>query len=166
MSRSLWQSLWVGLTRNVAFTAPAAEDERLRGRTYAIPFEDVWQAALRLMGGGLKRWEIVESDDQEGIIRGVAHGRLERSTSNLTVRIVLDANAQTRVDALSASRVARADLGLNARRLHRFFRALDAALERSRGRTIDELRVDPAGRARGGPGGGGGRGSVQGAGVG
>lgn len=128
MSGGLWQSIRVALTRNVAFTAPGAEDARLRGRTYPIPFEDVWQACLRLIGGGLKRWEVLESDDQEGIIRGRVYGRLERSTSTFTVRVILDANAQTRVDGLSASRVGRADFGVNARRLHRFFRALDKAL--------------------------------------
>ena len=119
---------WLGLTRNVAFTAPGAEDERLRGRTYAIPFEDVWQASLQLVSGGLKRWELLEYDDREGIIRGIAHGRLKRFTSAVTIRISLDVDAQTRVDALSASRVGRMDLGVNTRRLHRFFRALDRAM--------------------------------------
>ena len=158
MSRSLWESVWVGLTRNVAFTAPGAEDERLRGRTYAIPFEAVWQASLRLLGGGLKRWEIVESDDQEGIIRGAVRGRIERTGSAITVRIVLDANAQTRVDALSASRVGRADFGFNARRLHRFFRALDQARAAERGQPIAAFRIEPARARRPGP--------VEGAGVG
>lgn len=158
MSRSVWESVWVGLTRNVAFTAPGAEDERLRGRTYAIPFESVWQASLRLMGGGLKRWEIVESDDQEGIIRGAVRGRLERTGSSVTVRIVLDANAQTRVDVLSASRVGRADLGFNARRIRRFFRALDRELAAERGQPIAAFRIEPA-RAPG-------PGPLEGAGVG
>lgn len=131
---------WLGLTRNVAFTAPAAEDERLRGRTYAIPFEDVWQASLRLVDGGLKRWTLLEFDDREGIIRGTAAGLLPRSTSAVTVRISLDVDAQTRVDALSASRVGRMDLGANSRRLHRFFVALDRALARSRGARLSPLR--------------------------
>ena len=147
MSRGLWESIRVALTRNVAFTAPAAEDERLRGRTYAIPFEEVWQASLRLIGGGLKHWDILESDDQEGIIRGQVRGRFERTTSSFTVRIILDANAQTRVDGLSASRVGRADFGINARRLHRFFRALDSALS-SRERAGGALRADAARKAR------------------
>lgn len=129
MSRELFRKAWLGLTRNVAFTAPAAEDERLRGRTYAIPFEDVWQASLHLVDGGLERWSLLEYDDREGIIRGTARGRLRRSTSSVTIRISLDVDAQTRVDGLSASRVGRMDLGANTRRLHRFFRALDAALK-------------------------------------
>lgn len=144
MSRGLFAALVRGLTRNVAFTSPAASDPRLRGRTYAIPFEDVWQASVELIDGGLKRWRVLEADDREGIIRGVARGRVERFTSAVTVRVTLDVDAQTRVDALSAARVGRADLGVNARRLHRFFTALDHRLEESRGSRISTLRLDPA----------------------
>lgn len=138
-----------GLTRNVAFTAPDAEDPRLRGRTYAIPFEDVWQASLRLVDGGLRRWELLEADDQEGIIRGVAHGILfARFTSDVTVRISLDSDAQTRVDALSASRSGRYDLGSNARKLRKLFRALDRALEETRSVKTETVRVDRDDRVR------------------
>lgn len=128
MTGDLIDKLWLGLTRNVAFTAPAAQDERLRGRTFAIPFEDVWQASLTLVDGGLRRWRLLEFDDREGIIRGIANGRLKRFTSAVTIRVSLDVDAQTRVDGLSASRSGRMDLGVNARRLDRFFRALDAAM--------------------------------------
>lgn len=134
MIRERAHKAWLGLTRNVAFTSPNAEDDRLRGRTYAIPFEDVWQASLHLVGGGLKRWRLLEYDDREGIIRGQARGPLGRMVSAVTVRISLDFDAQTRVDALSASRVGRMDLGVNTRRLHRFFRALDTAMAEARGR--------------------------------
>lgn len=120
--------MWTGLTRNVAFTAPGAEDERLRGRTYGIPFQVVWQAALDLVSGGLKRWELTEHDDEEGIIRGIARSRAPGLDSAITVRITLDPDAQTRVDALSSSLTARADLGSNVRRLSRFFQALDQAV--------------------------------------
>lgn len=148
MIRRLVDAAVRGVTRNVAFTSPGSPDARLRGRTYAIPFEDVWQASVELIDGGLKRWKLLEADDQEGIIRGVARGRLDRFTSAITVRITLDPDAQTRVDALSASRTGRADLGVNARRLHRYFRALDARLEDRRGAGIDSLRLDvPAAQA-------------------
>lgn len=146
MIRRISRKIVLGLTRNVAFTAPGAEDERLRGRTYAIPFEDVWQASLDLVGGGLKRWELLESDDREGIIRGLAHGRLERFTSAVTIRVGLDFNAQTRVDALSAARVGRYDLGTNARRLHRFFIALDRQVKQARSRRETGSRHAPSQR--------------------
>lgn len=136
MTRPLFQSLRTGLTRNMALTAPDAEDPRLRGRTYAIPFETVWQASIALVDGGLSGWSLLESDDGEGVIRGEVHGRLRRFDSRLTLRISLDHDAQTRVDGLCASVVARADLGVNARRLYRFFRDLDKALEAGRGQLV------------------------------
>lgn len=148
MIGELAHKAWLGLTRNVAFTAPGAEDERLRGRTYAIPFEDVWQASLRLVDGGLKRWELLEHDDREGIIRGVAHGRTRRFTSAVTIRISLDPDAQTRVDALAASRVGSRDFGANARRLDRFFRALDSGVAEARTRRRSSPR-SPARHASG-----------------
>lgn len=143
MIRELARSVAQGFTSTVAFTAPGADDPRLRGRTYAIPFDDVWQASLRLVDGGLKRWEVTHADDQEGIIRGVAHGLLfSRFTSTVTIRISLDPDAQTRVDGLSASKEGSYDLGSNARKLRAFFRALDRALEEARSVKIETVRLD------------------------
>jgi hypothetical protein len=139
---SLVDAVVRGFTRNVAFTAPDSSDARMRGRTYAIPFEEVWQASLHLVDGGLRRWELLEADDRDGIIRGVAGSLLDRFSSAITVRITLDFNAQTRVDALSAARTGRYDLGSNARKLRKFFRALDKALEETTGQEIDALRVE------------------------
>lgn len=144
MIRKLFRSAARGLTRNMAMTSPSAEDARLRGRTYAIPFDEVWRDSLELVGGALRGWEIVEADDREGVIRGVAHSRIQRLTSAITIRISLDADAQTRVDGLATSRVARADLGTNARRLRRFFAALDERLADRRGAGIEAFCVDPA----------------------
>lgn len=137
------RSVVEGLTRNVAFTLPDSPDERLQGRTYAVPFEEVWQAASRLLGGGIERWELRETDDEDGILRGVAVGRVDWLAGAVTVRITLDPDAQTRVDALSASRTARGDLGANARHLYRFFTALDRELETRRKTPISAWRLDP-----------------------
>jgi hypothetical protein len=144
VSSGLVQGMASGLTRNVAFTDPSAEDEMLRGRTYPIPFDDVWKASLGLVGGGLRRWELREADDQEGVIRGTARGLVDRLTSAITVRITLDYNAQTRVDALSAFRVGRADFGINRRRLIRFFKSLDDALARGQGHPVHTVQYVPA----------------------
>jgi len=142
VSHGLFDALVRGLTRNAAFTSPGAQDPRLKGRTYAIPFDEVWQVSVDLVGGGMKGWKVLEADDQEGIIRGVARGYVDRLTSAITIRITLDMDAQTRVDGLSASRVGRADLGVNARRLHRYFTTLDRRLEERRGADIQALRLD------------------------
>jgi hypothetical protein len=122
----------LGLTRNVAFTTPDAEDARLRGRTFAIPFEDVWQAAHHVINEQFRHWTLLEEDDREGLLRVEVRGHIKGLASGVTIRIILDPDAQTRVDALSALRVGRRDFGVNARRLARFFRALDRRLETMR----------------------------------
>lgn len=127
--------VWRGLTANAATTAPDATDPRLRGRTYAIPFEQVWQAALALADGGLPRWRLLKANDHDGIIRARARTALLGLEADVTIQIGLDADAQTRVDARAARRAVRADLGVNARRIASFFRALDRDLARPARRT-------------------------------
>lgn len=111
--------------RGYAATAPTADDTLLRGRTYAIPFEDVWQAALRLASGSLSRWSLRSHDDASGVIRAHTRG-VTGATHAITIRIVLDSDAQTRVDAEAEAEGPR-DFGAARRRLLRFFAALDRA---------------------------------------
>jgi hypothetical protein len=125
---------WPWGTRNGAHTARDATDPRLRGRTYAIPFERVWTTALRLANGGTRGWTVVDADDQEGMIRVEARTRFLRSTYFVEVRISLDSDGQTRVDAGLAFHGPRADRHVaarrraNARRLAELFQRLDKAL--------------------------------------
>jgi len=121
--------LWMGLTKSGAATSPNAEDPRLRGRTYAIPFDVVWAAALAVADGGLPRWRLVEADDHEGVIRAESDTGLG-APSDIVITITLDANAQTRVDARAAYRGTRGDMGACTRRIARFFAALDRDLAR------------------------------------
>jgi len=132
------------LTRNLAVTSPTADDPDLRGRTYAIPYERVWRAARRLAGGGLRGWRLVDADDYDGLIRAEARSRLLRRVDEIVIRITLDANAQTRVDARSSSRNARGDLGSSARRLRSFFAALDEELGVPPGAEPPRLPLPPA----------------------
>ena len=115
----------------MAETAQAHEDPRLRGRTYAIPFEDVWNAAMALATVGLRRWRVVASDDEEGVIRAEATTFWRKRIDDVVIRVTLDENAQTRVDASSATREGSA-WGRNERRLRRFFEALDKAVIEAR----------------------------------
>ena len=131
------------LTSNVAETAQAHEDPRLRGRTYAIPFEDVWSAARALATVGLRGWRLVSADDEAGVMNVEATTRLRRRIDDVVIRITLDENAQTRVDARSAARTGSGDLGRNARRLGRFFRALDEAVVEARRHRLDARRGSP-----------------------
>lgn len=106
-------------------------DPRLRGRTYAVPFEEVWQAALELTAGGLFRWTRHEANDTEGVIRASSKS-LTGAMHDITVRVTLDENAQTRVDASAQAHRKLADFGGSKRRLRRFFRKLDVTLARAR----------------------------------
>jgi hypothetical protein len=117
------------LTRNDAETAINEADPRLRGRTYAIPFEQVWQAACSLANGGLRRWRILQADDYEGLIQAESTTLVFRFVDDVLIRVYLDKNAQTRVDMQSRSRKGGVDFGTNARRIRKFFRALDRRLE-------------------------------------
>ena len=117
---------------NVVETAREHTDVRLRGRTYSIPFEDVWSAANALVTVGLRGWRLVSADDEEGTITAEATTFLGKKLDDVVIRITLDENAQTRVDARASAREGGADWGRNARRLRRFFGALDSAVVEAR----------------------------------
>lgn len=114
---------------------PDTEDRPLRGRTYAIPFERVWATALALATEE-RGWTVIRADDQDGLIQAEARRRLTRFVDDVTVRVALDFDAQTRVDVSSASRSDRKDLGANARRVDRFLRLLDRRLDASPGQIL------------------------------
>jgi hypothetical protein len=116
--------------RGFVETTPTARDPRLRGRTYAVPFEDVWQAALKLTGGGLFRWTRHDADDHEGVILASTTS-LAGAVHDVMVRVTLDDEGQTRVDASAQARKPLTNFGRSRRRLRRFFRALDRALART-----------------------------------
>ena len=117
-----------GISAKVAQTVPEDVDPRLRGRTYAIPFQEIWETALEL--ANRRGWTVKESDDEQGVIVGEARSLILRWVADVEVRIGLDENGQTRVDVRSSSRKGFADLGRNARRINRFLRRLDKSLVR------------------------------------
>lgn len=115
------------LTRNRVRTGPDHPDPSLRGRAYAVPYDEVWSRALEIVDGRWG-WRLVDADDLEGVIRAEAKTPVFRFTDDVEIQIGLDDDGQTRVDAASASRVGKADMGTNARRVRRFFRHLDRAV--------------------------------------
>lgn len=117
-------------TRNRAFTDPKADDPRLRGRSYGVPFARVWDAALEV-ARRTRGWTIVSSDPRAGEIVAEAQTPVWKFTDDVWVRLSLDEDGQTRVDMASASRKGGGDLGTNARRIARFLRTLDARLSGS-----------------------------------
>lgn len=108
-------------------TAPDAADPRLRGRTYSIPFQEVWQAVLELVLSQ-PHWIILGADDTAGVITVETPVPVFGSAHDLTIRVTLDRNAQTRVDAISRTRSGKAGWGLHRRRIDRLFRELDRSL--------------------------------------
>ena len=132
-----FQKLRASFAENQAHTHPQHPDESLRGRTYSIPFAQVWKATEALATGGLRGWTTLMADEDLGILRAECQGVLARSSDEVEVRISLDENGQTRVDMSSTSQVTRGDLGRNARRIKKFFRALDRRVEAGPGKIID-----------------------------
>ena len=118
-----------GLLTGTARTSIDATDQRLLGRTYAIPFSRVWDAALDLVRGGLPRWHVRWWDEEAGIIQALSRSRFSRRASDVVIRIRLDEQAQTRVDLRSTSRSRRmGDFGSNTRLIGAFTVALDRIL--------------------------------------
>jgi hypothetical protein len=122
---------------NRAETRPGHPDHSLRGRTYAIPFAKVWAAAVELASGGLRGWSLVEADEDRGVLLAESTTLLFRFVDDVRIEISLDENGQTRVDMASASRVGKADLGQNARRIRKLFRALDRRVGAGPGTILD-----------------------------
>lgn len=125
---TLSNKLQKALGQGAAETRPDATDPRFRGRTYAIPFEDVWQACLLIVREELRGCTVRLANDRDGIIIAEAHTRLPPRIDDVTISVVLDRDAQTRVDMRSITRDGSRDLGANARRIARFFELLDEKL--------------------------------------
>lgn len=117
------------LTVNRVETDPHSEDWRLRGRTYAIPFDRVWKIALELAAADLRGWTVTHWDDESGVIQAEAKTLVLRFIDDVRIDVTLDENGQTRVDLVSSSRASTGDLGRNARRVRRFLKMLDRKLD-------------------------------------
>ena len=125
-----------------AETRPDASDPRLRGRTYSIPFERVWQASMAVLEQ--LNCAVRLANDRDGIIIAKASAFFPRRVDDVTVSIVLDNDAQTRVDMRSITREGKSDLGGNSRRVARFFEMLDRRLgasSRGAGRSAADSAV-------------------------
>lgn len=124
------------LATNRAATDPGSDDPRLVGRTYVIPFEAVWRACMSLVEKH-GRWRLLQADDLAGFIRVRCTTFVFRLEGDLEIRIGLDEHGLTRVDVRSRSRRGRTDLGMNTRRVGRFFQKLDRMLRAESGKILD-----------------------------
>ena len=126
--------------RRIVVTAPDAANPRLRGRTYAIPFDPVWRSALFVARGEMRGWTVVGADDELGIIKVEAVRRLGGQPLRIQVVIRLDDNGQTRVDLHAEA--PRTAPGL-PRVFERFFRRLQVATNATPGLLIDPTSEAP-----------------------
>ncbi|MDX1492678.1 MAG: DUF1499 domain-containing protein [Longimicrobiales bacterium] len=126
-----------GLTEKEAWTSPEAEDPRLRGRTYSITFDAVWEASITVIRKRSKRWTLVLDDDRAGRIDALATSFFRGLETEVVIRIGLDENGQTRVDATSRSRTDIRDYGRCRRLIGRFMRKLDRELDAAPGQILD-----------------------------
>lgn len=119
--------LLTALLHNVAETKPNATDPRLRTRLYPLSLETVWGAVVRLVDAQ-EGWTVRDVRPDSGLIEVEARTRLLRFTDDVTVRVRPGSGRRIAVDLTSRSRLGKADLGTNARRIGRFLEALDAEL--------------------------------------
>jgi hypothetical protein len=133
--------LFEGLWENHAATDPGAADPQLRGRTYTIPFDTVWQASVTLAGGGQRSWGLQSADDQRGVIEALVRGGSLSAEVGVRITVSLDEHAQTRVDVEASSRSGRSDLGRSRRVVRRFLRRLDTRLGAGPAQIVDPARM-------------------------
>jgi hypothetical protein len=131
------------LTEKDAETAPGAEDPRLRGRTYTIRFEDVWQAAITVIRRKLRGWVVVIDNDRMGRIDALATSLFRGVETEVVVMIGLDENGQTRVDLCATTRTETRDWGRSRRLIGRFTRKLDRELEAKPHQILDPALLPP-----------------------
>ena len=117
-------------------TDPDHVRAELRGRTYAVPFDRVWDAAGAVIAS-LRGWTLLEADDRAGWMTIRAEGWPFKATAELRVTVKLDENAQTRVDLVSVPEKGSGGVGAARRRVIRFFRGLDAAVDAEGRHTLD-----------------------------
>lgn len=120
-------------------TRPDASDPRLRGRRYAIPFDQVWGAAFELLSGGMPHWTLTWEDDRSGVLEAKVPPRTLRPAGLVRVRVFLDADAQTCVEMFAGPADGGRDLGASRRRVLRFFEALDRHLSPGPGQRLTPM---------------------------
>lgn len=125
------------LTEKEAATAYDSDDPRLRGRTYSIPFDAVWEASIRVIRRRLRGWVVVLDDDRAGRINALATSLFRKLETEVIVTVGLDENGQTRVDLRAVSRTERRDWGRSRRLIGKFTKRLDGELEARPSQILD-----------------------------
>ena len=118
-------------------TDPWSEDPRLWGRTYAIPFGKVWEAARTISDGGVRGWTLIRDDDREGVIQAVSLTWPRKQLDEVTITVRLDENAQTRVDMRCRRAQGTPERRRHRRMIDRFLDRLDQAVQATAAQKVD-----------------------------
>jgi uncharacterized protein (DUF1499 family) len=114
---------------NDVTTGQSAEYGDLKPRQYAHDAQTVFRA-VQNVAKSTRGWHITAADPAAGELHAEARVLLTPFTDDVTVW-VQPAEGDSRVTVRSRSRVGRGDLGVNARRIRSFLRALDRQLDES-----------------------------------
>ena len=117
--------LWPPLHRVETGRTPEYRD--LQPLTVALPPARTFDAAMTV-ARTLPRWTVVTAVPASGLIQAETRTPLWRLVHDVTIRIIPAGEGRTTVSVRSASRVAREDLGQNARNIRGFLRLLRRAL--------------------------------------
>jgi uncharacterized protein (DUF1499 family) len=115
---------------NDVTTGATTEYPDLQPRVYTLPRDQVFEAAAAT-AHATSGWDVTSVDPAAGEIQAVAHVRWTPFRDDVTIRVT-DSHGQAVVNVRSRSRVGRGDLGVNARRIRAYLRALDDYIERNR----------------------------------
>jgi uncharacterized protein (DUF1499 family) len=111
---------------NDVTTGRTPEYPGLQPRRYPQDPSTVFRA-IQAVAGTRPGWRITMADPVKGLLHAEAHVQLTPFTDDVTLWVEpLDSGSQVRMR--SHSRVGRADLGVNARRIRAFLSALDHEL--------------------------------------
>lgn len=114
---------------NTAHTSPDHPEAALRDRRYRCSVQDFIEA-VRTAVGNLKRWRLVSSDVDQGVVHLEHDTPLVRFTDDVHLKLMA-IDGDLLVSAGSASRVGEWDFGVNRKNLREILSELDRLLPSS-----------------------------------
>lgn len=85
----------------------------------------------------MRRWDLLRSDDEAGVIEAVATSRVLKATDHVDISVGLDENGQTRVDVTVTTDKPLFGIGRGRRLVGRFFARLDARMRATPAQILD-----------------------------
>ncbi len=115
-----------GTTTNIG-----SDDPALRPHVYPLPYDAVWDAAVKA-ATGIKGWSITSTDWNGGVIALSMGFNMWTTGTKMTVHVQKIDAARTQVDMQSSlagfNGIMMSDYGQNRRNIMRFFEELDRTL--------------------------------------